>query len=96
MEYDFLPATENAANCNDLVNQHMSNGVRRHKHLKCCFSIADPRIHPHPKTVQPDFKVDAFFDNVKKISLSLVSYSTFDTGRVGSKAHWPWKCNYEM
>ena len=47
----------------------MHNGVRRHNHFKCFFSVTDPRIYPPPKTVQPNFKVDTFFDRVSKFSL---------------------------
>ena len=34
MEHTFLPARANAENVNDLVNQCIPNGVRRHEHFK--------------------------------------------------------------
>ena len=69
IELKFLPTNANAANGNDIVNQCMPNGNRRHKHFKCFFSVTDPRIHPPPKTAQPNFKVDTFFQHVNQFSL---------------------------
>ena len=69
MECEFISDAVNADNGNDIANQCIPNGFRRHEHFKCFFRIADPRIHPHPKTVPPNFKVDSFFEYVSKFSL---------------------------
>ena len=76
-ECKFLHAMSNDANGNDLVTQCTPNGVRCHKHFKRFFGVADPRTHPPPKVVQPNFKVYAFFENANEFSLEAWDPSPF-------------------
>ena len=78
----------------------MPNDVRHHEYLKCFFRIANPRIHPTPKIVQPNFKVDAFFENMRKFYLEAWDPSpclTVDeqVQRFSSRWSRTRRCNFE-
>ena len=50
----------------NLVPNCIPNAYRRHKYLKCFFTICNPQIDPFQKKVQPNFKVYAFFVHANK------------------------------
>ena len=77
MWHNFFLAKSDAENSNDLVNQCMPNGVRRHEYFKWFFIINDPRIHLPPKIVQPKFKVDTLFEHVNTLYLEACGPSTY-------------------
>ena len=69
IDYKFQLQKVDLVNGYDIVSQAILNGLHRHRHFHCFFTIYDPRIYLPSKSTQPNFKVDSFFAYINDISL---------------------------
>ena len=69
LEFKFKSQIEDPISGNDLCHSVFGNNAeRRLKEFKKFLSLTDPRVLPPPKKANPNFKLEEFFDYMKKKS----------------------------